>query len=292
MPVTSADKRAAFKKLHQSGCFIIPNPFDVGSARALQHLGFKALASTSAGFAWTIAKADNHVTVDEVCDHLTAICAAVDLPVNADYEGGFADEPEPGILSISDAAVVGVHLTLLRPNGSGKAGVDINKRMIGPSLGSPLVLAPANDLLGFIVSEGIEDGLSGHEATGLGVWAAGSASRLPALADAMPPYADCVTVLVDDDDGVVVKPQKGAVLALNWLLRSNQNCPHDFALFHCPRRARLFHVRRDNVADPGVKGRLANDADHGRHARAGVIRHIKPGSNLHHNRQLLLQDLH
>ena len=77
MPVSTADKRATFKKMHASGCFIIPNPFDVGSAKALQHLGFKALASTSAGFAWTIAKADNRVTVDDVCDHLTAICAAV-----------------------------------------------------------------------------------------------------------------------------------------------------------------------------------------------------------------------
>src|SRR4051812_24414617 len=94
MPVTTTDKRAAFHRLHESGCFIIPNPFDVGSARALQHLGFKALASTSAGFAWTIAKADNRVSVDEVCDHLTALCAAVDIPVNADFEGGFAHEPE------------------------------------------------------------------------------------------------------------------------------------------------------------------------------------------------------
>ena len=65
--LTLADKRAAFKKLHESGCFIIPNPFDVGSAVALQHLGFKALASTSAGFAWTLAKPDNRVTVDDVC---------------------------------------------------------------------------------------------------------------------------------------------------------------------------------------------------------------------------------
>ena len=73
--LTTADKRAAFKKLHESGCFIIPNPFDVGSAKALQHLGFKALASTSAGFAWSIGKADNRVTVDDVCNHLAAISA-------------------------------------------------------------------------------------------------------------------------------------------------------------------------------------------------------------------------
>jgi methylisocitrate lyase len=108
MPATTADKRAAFRALHQSGCFIIPNPFDVGSARALQHLGFKALASTSAGFAWTIAKADNRVTLDEVCDHLTALCAAVDLPVNADFEGGFAHEADKVGVNVARGVKTGV----------------------------------------------------------------------------------------------------------------------------------------------------------------------------------------
>ncbi|KWV60805.1 2-methylisocitrate lyase [Bradyrhizobium macuxiense] len=106
--LTTADKRATFKKLHESGCFIIPNPFDVGSGRALQHLGFKALASTSAGFAWTIGKADNRVTVDDVCDHLTALCAAVDIPVNADYEGGFAVEPDKVAVNVARGAKTGV----------------------------------------------------------------------------------------------------------------------------------------------------------------------------------------
>ncbi|MCP1843851.1 2-methylisocitrate lyase-like PEP mutase family enzyme [Bradyrhizobium sp. USDA 4524] len=108
MPLPTADKRAAFRKLHESGCFIIPNPFDVGSARALQHLGFKALASTSAGFAWTIAKADNRVTVDDVCDHLTALCAAVDIPVNADFEGGFAVEPDRVAANVARGVKTGV----------------------------------------------------------------------------------------------------------------------------------------------------------------------------------------
>jgi 2-methylisocitrate lyase-like PEP mutase family enzyme len=108
MPVTTADKRAAFRKLHDSGCFIIPNPFDPGSAVALQHLGFKALASTSAGFAWTIAKADNKVTVDEVCDHLTAICSAVDIPVNADFAGGFAHEADKVGLNVARGVATGV----------------------------------------------------------------------------------------------------------------------------------------------------------------------------------------
>jgi methylisocitrate lyase len=106
--LTTADKRAAFRKLHEAGCFIIPNPFDVGSAKALQHLGFKALASTSAGFAWTIGKADNRVTVDDVCDHLAAICAAVDIPVNADFEDGFAHEPDKVAVNVGRAVQAGV----------------------------------------------------------------------------------------------------------------------------------------------------------------------------------------
>jgi 2-methylisocitrate lyase-like PEP mutase family enzyme len=108
MPVTTQDKRATFRKMHESGCFAIPNPWDVGSALALQHLGFKALASTSAGFAWSIGKADNRVTVDDVCTHLTALCAAVDLPVNADFEGGFAHEAEKVAINVARGVKTGV----------------------------------------------------------------------------------------------------------------------------------------------------------------------------------------
>lgn len=108
MPMTTADKRANFFKLHESGCFVLPNPFDVGTAKALQQLGFKAIASTSAGFAWTIGKPDNRVTVDEVCDHLAALCAAVDLPVNADFEGGFAREPEHVAANVARAVKTGI----------------------------------------------------------------------------------------------------------------------------------------------------------------------------------------
>ncbi len=108
MPVTAQDKRAQFRKLHESGCFVLPNPFDVGSAKALQHLGFKAIASTSAGFAWTIGKADNRVTVDDACHHLAAISAAVDIPVNADFEGGFAVEPEGVATNVARAVKTGL----------------------------------------------------------------------------------------------------------------------------------------------------------------------------------------
>ena len=108
MPISLADKCATFRKLHESGCFPIPNPFDVGSAKALAQMGFKALASTSAGFAWTIGKADNRVTVDDVCTHLTALCAAVDLPVNADFEGGFAHEAEKVAVNVARGVKTGV----------------------------------------------------------------------------------------------------------------------------------------------------------------------------------------
>jgi 2-methylisocitrate lyase-like PEP mutase family enzyme len=108
MPLPTADKRASFRKLHEGGCFVIPNPFDVGTAKALQHLGFKAIASTSAGFAWTIGKADNRVTVDDVCDHLAAISSAVDIPVNADFEGGFAIEPDDVAKNVARAVKTGL----------------------------------------------------------------------------------------------------------------------------------------------------------------------------------------
>jgi hypothetical protein len=117
---------------------------------------------------------------------------------------GLAREVEPGVIAIADGAVMGVHLTRLRPDGSAKATFEDPdepaKIMIGHSTGSPIILAPPNDLLGLAIAEGIEDGLSVHQDTGLGVWTAGSASRMPALADLVPAYIDCVTVIGDDDE--------------------------------------------------------------------------------------------
>lgn len=105
---TQADRVAEFHRLHASGCFVMPNPWDVGSARALQQLGFNALATTSAGFAWTLGRADNHVTLDEMLEHLRAVAAAVDVPVNADFEGGFAVEPEQVGANVKLAAATGI----------------------------------------------------------------------------------------------------------------------------------------------------------------------------------------
>src|SRR5580692_12620282 len=92
MSLSTADKRRAFRKLHESGCFAIPNPFDTGSALYLQSLGFKAIATTSSGFAWTIGHADNRVSREAVLTHLAAMVAATDIPVNADFESGFATD--------------------------------------------------------------------------------------------------------------------------------------------------------------------------------------------------------
>lgn len=91
---TTAEKRQTFRELHQSGCFVMPNPWDVGTARYLQHLGFKALATTSAGFAFSRGLPDGAVPRDVVLAHIREIVDATDVPVNADFEGGFAVEPE------------------------------------------------------------------------------------------------------------------------------------------------------------------------------------------------------
>ena len=88
-----ADRRDAFRRLHESGCFVIPNPWDLGSARLLARLGFRALATTSSGFAWSLGRPDNRVTLDEALAHLRAIAGGVEVPINADFEGGFAVEP-------------------------------------------------------------------------------------------------------------------------------------------------------------------------------------------------------
>src|SRR6267154_877319 len=103
-----ADKRRAFHKLHEAGCFVIPNPWDVGSARYLQSLGFKALATTSSGFAWSHGHADGAVSRDTVLAHLQDIVAATDVPVNADFESGFAPNAAGVAESVRLAVETGV----------------------------------------------------------------------------------------------------------------------------------------------------------------------------------------
>ncbi len=106
-------RREEFRRLHRDGCFVIPNPWDVGSARALVQLGFPALATTSSGFAWSLGRADNHVTLEEALSHFRAIASAVEVPVNADFEGGFAVEParvEENVTRATETGVAGLSI--------------------------------------------------------------------------------------------------------------------------------------------------------------------------------------
>jgi methylisocitrate lyase len=99
---------ATFHQLHSSGCFVMPNPWDAGSARALEGLGFPALATTSAGLAWSLGRADNQVTLDQALGHLRDVADAVAVPVNADFEGGYAVDPAGVAANVTRAAGTGI----------------------------------------------------------------------------------------------------------------------------------------------------------------------------------------
>jgi 2-methylisocitrate lyase-like PEP mutase family enzyme len=106
---TQAEKAAAFRALHQrEGAFIIPNPFDAGTARLLEHLGFEALATTSSGFAATLGQLDHGVTRDQVIEHVRVVAAATNLPLSADLENGFGDRPEDAAETIRRGAAAGL----------------------------------------------------------------------------------------------------------------------------------------------------------------------------------------
>lgn len=126
-PQEISGRRRAFRRLHESGCFVIPNPWDPGSAKYLEKLGFQALATTSSGAAWRHGKADGQMTLDEVLVHLREMVAATGLPVNADFESGFAP----------DAAGVARHVRLAAD--TGVAGISIED-----STGDPA--APLRDI--------------------------------------------------------------------------------------------------------------------------------------------------
>ena len=97
-----------FRQLHETGCFVIPNPWDAGSARMLESMGFPALATTSSGFAWSLGRADNHVTLDEALAHFRAVSAAVSVPVNGDFEGGFAVDADAVGANVAAAVTTGI----------------------------------------------------------------------------------------------------------------------------------------------------------------------------------------
>ena len=106
---TQAEKAAAFRELHErEGAFLIPNPWDLGTARLLAHLGFEALATTSAGYAFSLGRRDNCVSRDEMLEHVAALAAGSDLPVSADLENGYGDGPEAAAETFRLAAAAGL----------------------------------------------------------------------------------------------------------------------------------------------------------------------------------------
>jgi 2-methylisocitrate lyase-like PEP mutase family enzyme len=105
---TTAEKRRTFRQLHQTGCFVIPNPWDVGSVRYLQHLGFKTLATTSLGYAYAAGYADGAVPRDLMLRHIAELADACDVPLNADFEGGYAHEPDGVAESVTMCVATGV----------------------------------------------------------------------------------------------------------------------------------------------------------------------------------------
>lgn len=108
MPCDLPSKRATFRALHKEGCFILPNPWDIGGVRRLEKRGFKALASTSSGAAWAAGRNDGELSRDDVLEHLRLLCGATDLPVNADFESGFADQPKEVATNVALALETGV----------------------------------------------------------------------------------------------------------------------------------------------------------------------------------------
>jgi methylisocitrate lyase len=103
-----ASLRHTFRQLHDAGCFVMPNPWDLGSARVLARLGFQALATTSSGFAWSLGKPDNRVTLEEALGHFRVLAVGVEVPINTDFEGGFAVAPEAVQANVAAATSTGI----------------------------------------------------------------------------------------------------------------------------------------------------------------------------------------
>jgi 2-methylisocitrate lyase-like PEP mutase family enzyme len=153
-----ADKRRTFHRLHQSGCFLLPNPWDVGGAIYLQSLGFKALASTSSGLAWSQGRPDNGLPLEQVLTHLRSMVEATDLPLNADFENGFGADAvkvaasvrlavDAGVAGLSIEDCTGVAATPLFPIADATERVRAARRAIDAAGGDTLLVARAECFL-------------------------------------------------------------------------------------------------------------------------------------------------
>ncbi len=202
-----AARRAAFRALHTEGCFALPNPWDAGGARRLERLGFKALASTSAGMAWALGRDDGQVTRDEVIEHLRMLCAATDLPVNADFEAGFAETPEGVGESVTLAIEVGVSGISIE-DWSGSALYDLPTAVARIEAAHAAIEASGQDVILVGRSEGFLRGAPDLAAT---------IERLKAYAEAGADclYAPAVTA-PDDIRAIVEAVSPRPVIVLQW----------------------------------------------------------------------------
>ena len=168
---------AKFRELHESGCFVMPNPWDVGTALYLQHLGFKALATTSAGFAFTCGRADGEVSIDEMLVHVREIVEATPLPVNADFQAGYADEPDGVATNVKLCVATGV---------AGLSIEDNTGRIDKPLYEKSLAIERIRAARSAIDSAGIRVVLTGR----CEAWLVGDANPLGTALDRLPAYAE------------------------------------------------------------------------------------------------------
>lgn len=190
--ISVEEKRARFRALHESGCFVLPNPWDVGSLRRLEAAGFVAFASTSSGLAWSLGKADGEATFDEVLAHLSTLVAATDRPINADFEDGYA------------ADLAGLDRTVTAAVATGIAGLSIEDQRDGRLFAAAEAAERIATARAAIDRTGADVVLVGRS-EGILLGAAGLAqtvARLVAYADA---GADCLYAPCIDDRGAVAE---------------------------------------------------------------------------------------
>lgn len=209
------DRRDVYAELRQRGLFEpgrAPSPRPSASTTRKQRTDYERHQREKAAWLWSKRRPIQGTPAEHYLRAVRGYCGLIPKslaflpPAKPEHHPAMiaayalVDEPQPGVLG-SPCNVQAIHLTLLKSDGSGKAEVDHAKLTIASPRGRPIALAPPNDLLGLAITEGIEDALTVHEATGLGAWAAGSAPMMPALAYVLPGYIEAVTIYAHDDGG-------------------------------------------------------------------------------------------
>ncbi len=240
-----APRSAAFRQLHDHGCFVLPNPWDAGSARRLEKLGFKALASSSSAAALSLGLTDYQITLEQCLDHLRMLVAASELPVNADFENGFADSPDAVAANVTRAVSTGIAgLSIEDQHGGALYPLDLAIQRVGAARAA--IDAAGGDVVLVARTEGRLWNLSSAQE---------AIDRLVAYADA---GADCLYAPgVTDSAEIAAQVQAVAPRPVNVLLMNAQMRIADLA---------ALGVRRISTG-----GALANAAWRGFDAAAAAL---------------------